>query len=521
MCSFPSAAGQSAPLVSTGSSSASARLPRCHYRSTPTCFAMPAGSSSPMMATTRGRCSTTLGTRTSSTRSGTPKWRRTGSKTFGEADLRPWASLCRRFRAPASSGRLPLPPSITVAFAPIPRSRIKVSSASRVRSSCSSVIALTPPECSNFISRGTSMAQTLRYAAGDSRRTRLNTSRPCCCQSSARSSRNRLLNARRVASGEPPAHLRVPSARVRIDSTGALDLPRIPAAHALDELVGFLRPPRAGLVLVHRAGAMNDRVNDGPGGLDDVLAGEERGGAEHRVAEQPLVRLHAAAGALRGGVEHAELDGLSDHALTRFLRTRADRDLHLGTQPEAHVVAHVRSRLLGHHLRRVVQLDEDLGHRLLEALARAHEERHAGPTPRVDPQLERRVRRHVGVLRDARLVAVSLELAAHHALGAHRPHRAQHLRLLVANGLGVRRRGRLHREVADDLQEVVLDHVANDAGLVVELAAALHAEALGERDLHVLDVVAVEDRLKKRVREAEVENVLHRFLAQVVVDAEH
>src|SRR5262249_39769135 len=99
------------------------------------------------------------------------------------------------------------------------------------------------------------------------------------------------------------------------------DLPRVPAAHALDELVGFLRPPRAGLVLIHRAGAVNDRVNDGPGGLDDVLAGEERGVAEHRVAEQPLVRLHAAAGALRGGVEHAELDGLSDHALTRFLRT--------------------------------------------------------------------------------------------------------------------------------------------------------------------------------------------------------
>ena len=47
-------------------------------------------------------------------------------------------------------------------------------------------------------------AQTLRYAAGDSRRTRLNTSRPCCCQSSARSSRKRLLNARRVASGGPP-----------------------------------------------------------------------------------------------------------------------------------------------------------------------------------------------------------------------------------------------------------------------------------------------------------------------------
>jgi hypothetical protein len=42
-----------------------------------------------------------------------------------------------------------------------------------------------------------------QYVAGDSRRTRLNTSGPCCCQSSARSSRKRLLNARRVASGEP------------------------------------------------------------------------------------------------------------------------------------------------------------------------------------------------------------------------------------------------------------------------------------------------------------------------------
>src|SRR5262249_35875398 len=49
--------------------------------------AMPVGLSSPTMATTRGRCSTTLATRTSSTRSGTPRWRPTVSRTFGEADL--------------------------------------------------------------------------------------------------------------------------------------------------------------------------------------------------------------------------------------------------------------------------------------------------------------------------------------------------------------------------------------------------------------------------------------------------
>src|SRR5262245_32222946 len=66
--SFPSAAGQSAPSVSTASSSASGRPPRCHSRSTHTCFATPVGSSSRMTATTRPPSSTTSGTRTFSHR---------------------------------------------------------------------------------------------------------------------------------------------------------------------------------------------------------------------------------------------------------------------------------------------------------------------------------------------------------------------------------------------------------------------------------------------------------------------
>src|SRR5262245_52153050 len=49
-------------------------------------------------------------------------------------------------------------PSITLAFSPAARCAIRLSMDSRVRSSCSSVMALTPPECSNFISRGTRSA---------------------------------------------------------------------------------------------------------------------------------------------------------------------------------------------------------------------------------------------------------------------------------------------------------------------------------------------------------------------------
>ncbi len=101
-----------------------------------------------------------------------------------------------------------------------------------------------------------------------------------------------------------------------------------------------------------------------------------------------------------------------------------------------------------------------------------------------------------------------------------RAHVAQHLGLLVADRLVVRPARRLHREVADDLQEVVLDDVADDAGLLVELPPPRDPEALGHRDLDVLDVVAVPDRLEEGVRESEVEDVLDRLLAEVVVDPE-
>src|SRR5262249_22964094 len=69
-------------------------------------------------------------------------------------------------------------PLTTLAFAPASRCANISLISSIPRSSCSSVIALTPPECSTCISRGTSIAQTFKYAAADSRRTRLNTSRP-------------------------------------------------------------------------------------------------------------------------------------------------------------------------------------------------------------------------------------------------------------------------------------------------------------------------------------------------------
>src|SRR5437762_2188107 len=71
-------------------------------------------------------------------------------------------------------------------------------------------------------------------------------------------------------------------------------LGRVPPADVRHERVRFFRSPRARLVVVHRAWSVNHRIDDGPGRLDDVLPREERRVAGDRVAEQPLVRLHAA-----------------------------------------------------------------------------------------------------------------------------------------------------------------------------------------------------------------------------------
>ena len=73
--------------------------------------------------------------------------------------------------------------------------------------------------------------------------------------------------------------------------------------------------------------------------------------------------------------------------------------------------------------------------------------------------------------------------------------------------------------IISELQQVVLEHVAHDAGRVVVAGPAADVDFFGHGDLHVVDVVAVPDRLEDRVGEPQHEQVLHRFFAEVVVDA--
>ncbi len=206
-----------------------------------------------------------------------------------------------------------------------------------------------------------------------------------------------------------------------------------------------------------------------------------------------------------------------------FLRLQADHQAVLGKLDQ---------RLGKQRVRHVMKTHHDLRQPLRHALAGAQVERHAGPAPVGDLGLDGDEGLGATVLRNTVLGQVALHrlpgdgalqiLAAHgllgHLLQRDRLERLEDLQLLVTDGVLRQAGRRLHGDDAHQLQQVVLHHIAQGADAVVEVAALLHAELLGDGDLHVLDPLAAPQRLEQRVAEADRHQVLHRLLAEVVVD---
>ncbi len=67
---------------------------------------------------------------------------------------------------------------------------------------------------------------------------------------------------------------------------------------------------------------------------------------------------------------------------------------------------------------------------------------------------------------------------------------------------------------------MVLHHITKCAGLLIERPAAFDPDIFGGRNLYVIDVVTIPDRLENAVRESEKQNVLNGLFAQLVIDAE-
>ena len=129
-------------------------------------------------------------------------------------------------------------------------------------------------------------------------------------------------------------------------------------------------------------------------------------------------------------------------------------------------------------------------------------------------QAHGRVRLDIGVRSHPALLAVPRVLTANEAGTRHGTNGLQHPILLVAQPVDAAANRRIHGQVGNDLQQMVLDHVANRAHLFIESPATFHAERLGHRNTHAADVVAVPEGLEESVREAKVEQILDRFLAE-------
>jgi len=95
------------------------------------------------------------------------------------------------------------------------------------------------------------------------------------------------------------------------------------------------------------------------------------------------------------------------------------------------------------------------------------------------------------------------------------------LDLLIADGFAVRSHRRFHRKIRQNLQQMILNHVAHRAGLIVKCPAPVNPEIFRHRDLHALNVISIPKRFKECVGKVEINDVVDRPLAQIMVNPEN
>jgi len=66
---------------------------------------------------------------------------------------------------------------------------------------------------------------------------------------------------------------------------------------------------------------------------------------------------------------------------------------------------------------------------------------------------------------------------------------------------------------------VILDHVTDEAGLVVVPSSAFHTNGFRDGNLDMIDIVLVPDRLQHAISKTEHQHILHCLFAQIVIDA--
>ena len=176
----------------------------------------------------------------------------------------------------------------------------------------------------------------------------------------------------------------------------------------------------------------------------------------------------------------------------------------------------------------ILELDSNLRLLLVERFSSLHNEGNAVPALVLDVGDEGaeggapRIGGHSVVLLVRRLGAVEgpSVLPDNDVLRFNSGHSAENAHLLVTDILCGEGDGPLHGKEGEDLEQVVLHDVSNNAELVKVSPAALGSEGLLESDLNVIDVMPVPRRVEEGVTESENQQVFHHLFSEVVVNSE-
>ena len=277
-----------------------------------------------------------------------------------------------------------------------------------------------------------------------------------------------------------------------------------------------------------------DGVDKFPSLLDLVAAGEECGIAAHGIEQKAFVGLGRGF-SKAGAVVEIHFDRFDTQAGARHLGAHAKGNalVRLNADHENIVI----NRLTGgaeENRRHAFEMNGYFGAGFRQAFSDADEKRDARPAPVVHIEFHGDIGLGDGLGIHIELVAVGGNAFAIDRTGTvlgaddmleniitrERAQRAEHLHLLVADRVGIKAGGWLHGGEAEELEKVVLHHVAEGAGFFVVAGAAFHAERFAGGDLDVVDVAGVPHRFEEGIGEAEDDDVLRGLLAEVVVDAE-
>ena len=244
---------------------------------------------------------------------------------------------------------------------------------------------------------------------------------------------------------------------------------------------------------------MEERSEDSPAGVKLVITDEVGVVTLERVKDQRLVGLGDLQVREAAAVSEIQLGNHGLHAQARKLGVHLDVHALVGLNADHKLVT---GDVLENARCDILELNADLGLLLVEGLAGLEDKGNTIPSLVLDVGDHRGESGAAGALGDrlvllvGRLGAVErlLVLTDDDVLRLNGGHTAKNTDLLVADVLGRERDGALHSEQGQDLKEMVLHNITDDAKLVEVTASAFGTERLLEGDL--LDVNDMYDSME-------------------------